>query len=146
MLSNTSGYANTGLGADTLFLNTTGNVNTSVGTGSMTGNATGIQNTAIGAYSLNNTTSTNTTVAIGVSARTSNGTNSSIIIGTDAVGNGSNQLVIGSSTHFVGATGTAAGFATTSTAFVGGSALPALAKFLTIKINGTDYKIPLYNV
>jgi len=34
----------------------------------------------------------------------------------------------------------------TANTFVGGSVLPALAKFLTIKINKTDYKIPLYNV
>jgi hypothetical protein len=146
LLSNTVGSSNTGVGSGAFFLNTTGFSNTAIGTNSMVQNTTGQSNTVIGAYAMASTSTTSSTVVIGANATTTTGTNSSIILGTDAIGNGSNQLVVGSSTNYVGATGSATGFATTANTFVGGSALPALAKFLTIKINGTDYKIPLYNV
>jgi hypothetical protein len=129
-----------------LFLNTTGNSNTAIGTGSMGSNTTGVQNTAIGAYNMSGTAATNSTVVVGYNSTAGTGTNSSIILGNNATGNGSNQLVIGSAANYVGATGSPTGFSTTANDFVGGSALPALAKFLTVKINGTNYKIPLYNV
>jgi hypothetical protein len=146
LLSNSSGSSNTGVGAGAFFLNTTGNNNTSIGAGSMTNNITGSQNTVVGAYALTGTAATNSTVVVGYNSTATTGTTSSIILGNNAAGTASNQLVIGSATSYVGATGSATGFATTANTFVGGSALPALAKFLTIKINGTDYKIPLYNV
>jgi len=146
LYANSSGYDNIGIGSGALFLNATGNTNTAIGTSSMANNTTGIQNTVIGAYAMNGTAATNSTIVIGVSSTAGTGTNSSIILGNNATGNGSNQLVIGSVTNYVGASGSATNFATTANTFVGGSALPALAKFLTVKINGTDYKIPLYNV
>jgi len=112
----------------------------------MVNNTTGVENTVIGAYSFSGTAATNSTVVVGYNSTATTGTTSSIILGNNATGTGSNQLVVGSSTNYVGATGSATGFATTANTFVGGSALPALAKFLTVKINGTDYKIPLYNI
>ena len=146
LLSNISGYSNTGVGSGAFFLNTTGFSNTAIGANSMVSNTTGVENTVIGAYSFNGTAATNSTVVVGYNSTATTGTTSSIILGNNAAGTGSNQLVIGSSTNYVGATGSATGFSTTANTFVGGSALPALAKFLTIKINGTDYKIPLYNL
>ena len=146
LLSNISGYSNTGVGSGAFFLNTTGFSNTAIGTNSMVNNTTGKENTVIGAYSFNGTAATNSTVVVGYNSTATTGTTSSIILGNNAAGTGSNQLVIGSSTNYVGASGGPANFATSANDFVGGSALPALAKFLTVKINGTDYKIPLYNV
>jgi len=112
LMSNQSGGSNVAIGPNSLRENTTGSSNTSIGGGSLYSNQTGIDNTAIGEGSLYGTTggqnvaigkaSLRTTelghgnIGIGYMAGTLNASDSnSIVIGSDALGAGSNTVVLG---------------------------------------------------
>jgi hypothetical protein len=143
---NTTGESNTAIGYQTLLNNTTGVYNTFVGitagTGITTGsgnvglgwstlsggpNGTGQNNIGIGQLAGENVGAANFSIAIG-SGTQINGYSSSIVLGQNASATANNQLVIGSSSNNVGAIATEALTPTIS---------------WTVKINGTDYKIPL---
>jgi hypothetical protein len=109
-LSNAGGIGNT-------FMGTCGGYNTS----------TGCYNSYIGFCSgITNTDGCFNTI-IGACANITAGWDSSIAIGTRATITANNQLVLGSSTNFLG------------TASSG-----TFNQFLCARINGTDFKIPLY--
>jgi hypothetical protein len=117
--NNSSGTANTALGHSTLFGNLSGSHNTAIGHLSLQSNTIGWSNTAIGSLSLRHLSEGGGNVAIGVSAgffvengtvassmssstligvdtRTkTNGNQNSIVIGHNAIGDGSNTTVIG---------------------------------------------------
>ena len=118
--SNTTGNSNTALGDHVLPLNTTGSSNSAVGRGSLEknttafsntgfgnfalfGNTTGSQNTAVGSaaggFIADGTTEnsiTNFSVYIGNNTRaSSNNQTNQIVIGYNAIGNGSNTVTIG---------------------------------------------------
>jgi hypothetical protein len=94
--ANTTAYENTAIGKDALKVNLTGNRNTAVGNGAMIANTSGLNNVALGKDALVNNTTGNYNVAIGNNAQTLLGTNSnSIVIGRDAIGLGTNTVVIG---------------------------------------------------
>ena len=109
---NQSGGSNVAIGGNSLRENTTGSSNTSIGTGSLYSNQTGINNTAIGSESLYGsigsqnvaigmrslitTGSGQYNIGIGFQASTLNASDSnSIVIGADALGAGSNTVVLG---------------------------------------------------
>jgi len=118
--SNTTGYNNTANGYASLNFNTTGYQNTANGYASLYYNTTGYNNTANGMYSLNsNTTGYNNTanglnagyfIADGTTGRitgnnglylgynskaSADGTDNEIVIGANAIGNGSNSVTLG---------------------------------------------------
>ena len=118
--ANTSGQENTAIGYSSLKLNTSGSQNISVGSYSLSSNTTGSSNTAIGYTALLNTTTSNNNVAIGnaagrwisggtianITSGTSvyvgssayplaDGDANEIVIGHNAVGNGSNTATWG---------------------------------------------------
>jgi hypothetical protein len=103
---NQSGFENMAIGAYALYAQTTGAANVAVGNGSLASNTTGNYNTAIGPGALISSTSTSLNVGIGYFAGRylANGANnqtsaSSIFIGFDtraAAAGQSNQIVIGS--------------------------------------------------
>jgi hypothetical protein len=120
MLSNTSGDLNTAVGESALISNTNGRYNTSIGVQSQEQNTTGQSNTAIGVAAIdrntggnNNTvlgafagryiadgttynTAIDNSVLIGASAKPlANNANNEIVIGYNAVGNGSNTVTLG---------------------------------------------------
>ncbi len=155
LASNTSGSANTAHGFFSLNQNRTGNDNTATGFLSMGATTTGLSNSAFGAGSLLTNVNGNDNIGIGVNAgqgivngsdntfvgtgSNANGDYSScIVIGSGAQATASGQLVIGSTTHAVG------NLQTTATA--GANPVPADAQFfLNVTINGTPYKIALFN-
>ena len=101
--SNTSGYYNTALGFRALYSNTTGGVNTAIGNSALYSNTTGGYNTAIGFYAgvysadgkTPNLTSTYS-IYIGPNTKASfSGATNEIVIGYNAVGAGSNSVVLG---------------------------------------------------
>ena len=109
---NQSGGSNVSIGGNSLRENTTGSSNTSIGTGSLYSNQNGIgntaigegsslgvrgsQNVAIGMRSLRTTEFGNDNIGIGFQAWTLNASDSnSIVIGADALGAGSNTVVLG---------------------------------------------------
>jgi len=120
-IDNCANNHNSGFGYATLSYNTTGSSNTAIGVSSLFNNSTGIGNTAIGLNSLSNNTTGNYNTAIGVTAGMHvypwkmNGTSmnsvflgagtqaggyhdtNEIVIGYDAVGIGSNSVVLGNS-------------------------------------------------
>ena len=111
MRSNTSGYYNVGLGKGSLFSNTIGNGNMACGVDALYNNTQGYFNIAMGnaagahasASNLLNQTS-NTSIYIGYLSRASaNGNSNEIVMGHEAIGNGSNTTTIGNSntTHTV---------------------------------------------
>ena len=118
--NNTTSYGNSAFGYQALIVNTTGQENTSIGFQSLYSNTTGSSNTAIGQQSLysNTTGGINTSVGLNAGRFISGGsvantiTNNSIylggftkaladnqtnqiVIGHNAVGNGSNTTVLG---------------------------------------------------
>lgn len=101
---NTSGYDNTGIGSLSLQNNTTGHSNTSSGFSSLIYNTSGEENTAIG-YRAGMFTSSggqnqtgDNSVFLGFDTRAqSNGQTNQIVIGSTAIGNGSNTVTIGNS-------------------------------------------------
>jgi hypothetical protein len=120
LYSNTAGYYNTANGVYSLYANNTGNFNTANGYASLYSNTAGYGNTANGAYSFyaNNTGTYNTAlgfnsgryIADGITGRTTgsnglylgynskasaNGTDNEIVIGYNAIGAGSNSVVLG---------------------------------------------------
>jgi hypothetical protein len=119
--SNTSGSENTSVGYLSLQNNTVGGSNTVLGYGSMTANTSGTQNIAIGNTTFVSNTTGNTNIAIGgqagrytsSAAANTNSSNSifigydtrasadsqanQIVIGHNAIGNGSNTVTIGNS-------------------------------------------------
>jgi len=121
LLDNTTGYHNTAVGHISLTNNTTGYHNTAVGHTSLLNNTTGNQNTALGYYSLaNNTTgyyntavgynagryvdgltgndTSDTSIYLGTDTKAgADGNSNEIVIGYDAVGQGSNTIMLGNS-------------------------------------------------
>ena len=121
--SNTTGNSNTAVGASSLSKMISGSSNTGVGQSTITNNTTGSNNTAVGLNALDNLTTTSNNTAVGYlagsyagSGTTANQTSSNstyvgyqaragasgntaeVVIGSDAVGNGSNTVTIGGST------------------------------------------------
>jgi hypothetical protein len=102
----TAGGYNTALGYSTLAYNTGGSENTAVGMKALLNNVNGNRNTALGsnAGSLRGTallTDANSSIFIGHSSSGSNLANNntnSIVIGANAIGEGSNTTVIGNTT------------------------------------------------
>ena len=122
MLSNISGDVNTAVGESALLSNTNGRYNTSIGVQSQEQNTTGQSNTAIGVAAIDRNTAGNNnavlgafagryiadgttyntaidnSVLIGASAKPlANNANNEIVIGYDAIGNGSNSVTLGNS-------------------------------------------------
>ncbi|MFN6387695.1 MAG: beta strand repeat-containing protein [Bacteroidota bacterium] len=120
MLSNTSGDVNTAVGESALISNTNGRYNTSIGVQSQELNTTGQSNTAIGVAAIDRNTGGNNnavlgafagryiadgttyntaidnSILIGASAKPlANNANNEIVIGYNAVGNGSNTVTLG---------------------------------------------------
>jgi len=105
LYNNTTGYYNTALGSYSLYFNTTGSYNTALGYASLYSNTTGYRNTALGYYagryiadgSTANETS-NTSVYLGHDTRAlADGDANEIVIGYNAIGNGSNSVTLGNS-------------------------------------------------
>jgi len=112
LMSNQSGGSNVAIGPNSLRENTTGSSNTAIGGGSLYSNQTGGdnvaigedslyssmsgQNVAIGKASLRTTGSGHDNIGIGYMAWTLDASDSnSIVIGNDALGAGSNTVVLG---------------------------------------------------
>lgn len=109
LILNTTGSFNTAVGLDALFNTTTGGYNVAMGYGSSYFNTTGIRNTAIG-YEAGKYAGTGTTngvdnnatatyaVYLGYRAHPGGfGNTNEIVIGADAIGNGSNTVMLGNS-------------------------------------------------
>jgi len=101
--NNTTGGSNTALGLSSLIANTTGNSNTAFGAQSLVSNTTGSDNVAMGSYSgkwiadgsTPNATSENS-IFIGKNTKANaNSETNQIVIGGDAIGNGSNTVTLG---------------------------------------------------
>ena len=105
---NRSGNFNVGIGNDALVSNTTGLRNVGVGADSLSTNQTGSDNIAIGFEAglnvesgnggLNGTANDSIFIGKGTKASVTNGTNE-VVIGTDAIGNGSNTITLGNTGH-----------------------------------------------
>jgi hypothetical protein len=103
LYQNTTGDENTALGNNALSYNTTGSFNTAIGNSALSTNTTGSYNTALG-YNAGtyiadgttaNTTSTNS-IYLGANTKAKfSGATNEIVIGYDAVGAGSNSVVLG---------------------------------------------------
>jgi len=101
--SNTTGNSNSGVGVGTLVYNTTGSNNTANGVASLKYNTTGTSNTATGneagSYIADGSTANrtgNNNVFVGAETKAlADGDTNEIVIGYDAVGAGSNSVVIG---------------------------------------------------
>lgn len=100
---NTTGYSNAAIGVDALKLNTLGASNSGIGREALSSNTTGYYNVAVGREagkyitggSTANETS-NTSVYLGGKTKASaDGNSNEIVIGYDAVGNGSNTVTLG---------------------------------------------------
>ena len=105
LISNTIGRYNTSIGVQSQEQNTTGQANTAIGVAAIDRNATGSNNAVLGAfagrYIADNTTSNtaiNNSVLLGFNARPlANNANNEIVIGYNAIGNGSNTVTLGNS-------------------------------------------------
>ncbi|WP_216368589.1 hypothetical protein, partial [Limnovirga soli] len=104
--NNTQGSSNTAAGVQTMYFNLTGEHNTAFGRDALRFNAAGSNNIAIGSQSgihydgvgANQVTSINNAVIIGYDAGPKNNNDSNeIVIGHNAVGNGSNTIQLGNS-------------------------------------------------
>lgn len=103
---NRSGNFNVGVGNDALVGNTTGLRNVGVGSDSLSNNQTGNDNVALGFEAgqningggLNGTANDSIFIGKGSKASVTNGSNE-IVIGTDAIGNGSNTITLGNTAH-----------------------------------------------
>ena len=105
LLNATIANQNTAIGSSSLLLTTTGGLNTAVGYNALRNNTTGVSNTAIGynagsnitgGITANSTSSTGVYIGRDTKAKVNGGTNE-IVIGFNAVGNGSNTATIGNS-------------------------------------------------
>ena len=103
--NNTTGAVNVAIGSDSLFNNTTGFYNSTLGVSSLVGNTTGSNNSAFGyeagryiADKATSATILNNSLMLGwrTSPLANNQTNQ-IVIGYDAIGAGSNTVVLGNS-------------------------------------------------
>jgi hypothetical protein len=124
----TSDY-NISIGYYNQFSNTTGGRNTAIGHFVLQSNTTGEYNSILGwaAGGTGTGDQGSSNCVLGTSANTGN-FNSSVILGRSATATASNQFVVGSSSYNAGAV-------TTETI--------TADKTWTVKINGTDYKIPI---
>ncbi|MFZ1703796.1 MAG: proprotein convertase P-domain-containing protein [Saprospiraceae bacterium] len=119
LYSNTTGSFNTALGNSSLQFNTTGSNNTATGAAALSFNTSGISNTAVGTNSLFSNTSgsgniafgkeagryianetanqtSNNSIYLGYDTRASqNGNTNEVVIGYEAIGNGSNTVTLG---------------------------------------------------
>jgi hypothetical protein len=120
MLLNTSGDVNTAVGENSLMSNTIGRYNTAIGVQAQEQNTTGAQNTAIGVAAIDrnmegnynavlgafsgryiadnstyNTAIDNSVLVGALSRPLANNANNEIVIGYDAIGNGSNTVTLG---------------------------------------------------
>jgi hypothetical protein len=101
--NNTTGSNNSGFGISALFNNTSGSSNTALGTSALFNNATGSENTGVGTNAgryFGTSTSTNTnssaSIFIGRNSRANaSGETNQIVIGNEALGLGSNTVVLG---------------------------------------------------
>ena len=91
LVSNTTGLRNVGVGADSLSTNQTGSDNIALGFEAG-------QNVANGNGGLNGTSNDSIFIGKGSKASVNNGSNE-IVIGTDAIGNGSNTITLGNTGH-----------------------------------------------
>ena len=102
--SNTTGFQNVAVGIQSLNANTTGESNTAIGTGALANIITGTYNAALGISSGRyitaggyNATSTES-VYFGYDTRASaDGNTNEVVIGSQAIGNGSNSVTLGNS-------------------------------------------------
>jgi hypothetical protein len=102
---NTTGNQNTGVGYFALYLTNTGSQNSALGYMTLTNNTTGNGNSALGfnagRYITDGSTGRTTGengIYIGISSKASaDGTNNEIVLGSNAIGAGSNTAVIGNS-------------------------------------------------
>jgi len=102
----TTGGYNTALGSNTLFGNTTGSHNVSIGQYASYGMTSGGQNIAMGRFaaryygeSTSVLTTTNNSIFIGSNTKASGDSQTNqIVIGHEAVGNGSNSVTLGANT------------------------------------------------
>ncbi len=101
--NNTTGGSNIALGGSSLIANTTGDANVAFGAQSLVSNTTGSDNVAMGSYSgkwiadgsTPNATSENS-IFIGKNTKANaNSETNQIVIGGDAIGNGSNTVTLG---------------------------------------------------
>ena len=105
MFTNNTGSLNTAIGVNSLLNNTSGGSNVVVGLDAMQHNTTGNSNTALGynagTHLANGTTpneTTSTSVYIGRDTKASaSGNANEIVVGYNAIGNGSNTVTIGNS-------------------------------------------------
>lgn len=122
MRSNTSGDVNTAVGENSLISNTQGRYNTAIGVQAQEQNTTGAQNTAIGVAAIDRNTAGNYNAVLGafsgryiadnstyntaidnsvlvgaLSRPLANNANNEIVIGYNAIGNGSNTVTLGNS-------------------------------------------------
>jgi hypothetical protein len=122
----TSGSSNTFIGAKSGTSTSTGTENTFIGNNAGS-TSTASKNVYIGTNAGQNNATGNNNVHIGFEAGKTGNWTSTIAIGSGAAPTANNQLVIASATNFIG------------TASSG-----TFSYFLTAKINGVDFKIPLY--
>jgi hypothetical protein len=107
LYSNTTGSNNSAVGLSALFSNTTGNFNSALGTTALGSNTTGTNNSAMGVNagrfrgaspSTDEVTVATSSVFIGFQSRAAGDSQTNqIVIGANAVGNGSNTTTIGNS-------------------------------------------------
>ncbi len=103
LYGNNTGSYNTGLGVYSLYGNTTGTYNVALGYSSLYGNTTGTHNIGIGYYAgryiANGTTANSAginSIFLGRNSKAyGNGETNQIVIGYDAIGNGSNTVTLG---------------------------------------------------
>jgi hypothetical protein len=103
--ANTTGGSNASVGNQSLYSNTTGSNNTAVGNDSLYSNITGGKNTGIGAaagYYIADGSTPNTTsdfsIYLGADTKASaDNAQNEVVIGYNAIGNGSNTVTIGNS-------------------------------------------------
>ena len=120
LYNNSIGLNNSGVGAYSLYSNTTGNINTAVGLAALYTNTTGSENSAVGYTALYSSATSSGNVALGAYAgryfatssaltnpiystflgyntrASADGNTNEIVIGYNALGNGSNSVTLGS--------------------------------------------------
>jgi hypothetical protein len=147
LYNNVTGDSNVSNGVNSLYNNTTGNFNTGVGTDSLKKNTVGISNAAFGNQALLNNIIGSENVAIGNTAGsivfggTANETpNSSVFIGAGTkskTNTDTNQIVIGYNAIGEGSNTARIGNTSTTALYVGGAGAGVVLK----SPNGTSYKI-----
>ncbi|MDD4989436.1 MAG: hypothetical protein PHV42_03350 [Candidatus Pacebacteria bacterium] len=105
LAANTTGSDNIAFGLAALNINSTGSSNTAIGESSLSTNTTGSNNTALGIYagehiadgSTSNTTSSNSLYLGANTKALASGDTNEIVIGSGAIGVGSNSAILGNS-------------------------------------------------